>query len=437
MYPKPLKPLHNNRNVRNQADVALVKHRDTERFMASNDSSALNPLQRKLRRELPAAIADVLLPALTWRISKRRVTISVSNPLWREVFDQYASKLCQQTVESSGRQLTVLSPDPLENSHDKRKRTFKEFLTDPGNQFALATCRSICDAPGMLHNPLYIYGPPGVGKSHLISAIVHHFHQSLGNESAVYWSGREFVDTIVHQLAQRDQGSLHPTLQQASLIAVDDLEEIGDRAVAQEELYLLINHALEMGQQLVFGSRLPPRRIAHIEDRVSTRLSWGLCIGIDPPANETKSRFLRSVAGSFADDLSSNEISNLLRNYGNDMHHVLELGKRLATGERPEFDTPRASFDRILATVADSLGIRAGDIAGKGRQRQLVQARQASLLLGRLLTNHSLVALGGMVGGRDHSTVLHSLRQAQLRIDEDAQFAAWINDLQQEILSGH
>lgn len=398
-------------------------------------SSHNHPLQRKLRRELPPAIGDVLLPALSWRVSKRRLTISVINPLWREVFDRHALPICRKMAEGSGRQLTILSPDAQEHAQSKRRLSFDAFLSDPGNQFALATCRSICDAPGMLHNPLYMYGPPGIGKSHLLSALVQHFQQSLGSESAIQWPGREFVESIVPQLAKRGEGVLHSTLQQASLIAIDDLEEIGDRAVAQEELYLLINHALEMGQQLVFCARLPPRRITNIEDRVSTRLSWGLCIGIDPPVSETKSRFLRSIAGPMAEDLTTSEISDLLRNYGSDMHHVLELGKRLAAGERPEFDTPRASFDRILATVADSLGIRAGDIAGKGRQRHLVQARQASLLLGRLLTNHSLVALGGMVGGRDHSTVLHSLRQAEQRVNDDPTFAAWINDLQRSVMS--
>ena len=267
-----------------------------------------------------------------------------------------------------------------------------------------------------------------------MQAVAQDLGHTLGQESVIYWQGDEFTRSIAPQLSDQDGGDALQQLEQAALICIDGVEALSEMPVAQEELYLLINRALDQGQQLLLAVACHRKRIPQLEDRLSSRLAWGLSISIDPPVGETKVRLLRRIAGAAFDDLSNGEQLKLLDLHGGDMHQIVSLAQALVRGEVPLTTNANASFDRIISAAAKAYGVRPSDVAGKHRQRPFVLARQAALLLGRKLTDHSLVALGGMVGGRDHSTVLHSLQQAQKRLDEDADYGVLINQLSQEII---
>jgi chromosomal replication initiator protein len=185
----------------------------------------------------------------------------------------------------------------------------------------------------------------------------------------------------------------------------------------------------------VFAGRAAPRKLAGIEDRLVTRLAWGLAVGIEPPHSETRCALVRRLAGAAADGIENAELAAMVDTLAPDMHQAVRLAERLAQGERPGARDEVASFDRILQVVADRFGLRPGDIAGKRRHRQIAQARQMALLLGRRLTGHSLVALGGMVGGRDHSTVLYGIRQAEERLKHDPQLSRELAELTQQVLT--
>lgn len=397
-------------------------------------------IQRRLRAKIPEVISDVLLPALTFTIRPTEVIVVIANHSWADVFQVHARDACQEIVESFQRQLTFsIRQRSQSTGRDSAPMpaiamTFDSWLSDPGNQFALATCRGISEAPGTLHNPLYLYGPSGSGKTHLLQAVTNDLRQTLGVESVCHWSGEEFTRSITPHLSDQEDNEVAQQLEQAALICIDGVDALSEMPVAQEELYLLINRALDQGQQLLFSSQLPPKRIPQLEDRLSSRLAWGLSISIDPPVGETKVRLLRRMAGSAFDSLSNGEQLKLLDLHGGDMHQIVALAQSLLRGDVPLTTSANASFDRIISAAAKAYGVRPSDVAGKHRQRPFVLARQAALLLGRKLTDHSLVALGGMVGGRDHSTVLHSLQQAQKRLEDDPDYGLLINRLSQEII---
>lgn len=405
--------------------------------------SSGHALKRHLREGLPRSIAEVLLPALSWQTTSERLLINVHSDSWQPTFEQYAHALCKDFASRHGLNLVVSAPRnelPEAQSQDvpslpRVAMTFGTLLSDPGNQFAYATCRGIAEAPGVLHNPLYLYGPSGTGKSHLLHAVVHDLRSNLGNDSAYLCSGEEFARSVVPLLTDhKEPQQTPPMIAQASLIAIDGIDALSELPVAQEELYLLINRALEWGQQLLLSGSAPAKRIPKLADRLSSRLSWGLSISVDPPVLETRLHLLRRLLGSMADDYPSNELTRMVELHGSTMPLVQKLAAQLINGEKPSTSAPDASFDRIIAVAAKAYKVRSSDVAGKRRQRPFVLARQAALLLGRRLTNHSLVALGGMVGGRDHSTVLHSLQQAEERLHSDPDYAALITRLSQEIL---
>ncbi|TVR47048.1 MAG: AAA family ATPase [Planctomycetota bacterium] len=406
----------------------------------------LRLIRRLLRKALPVSIGSVLIPALGMRLSGRVWSLRVRNEAWRQVFDLYAIGPCQELATELGLQLeTITEADPYSQESgpppDKQlpllqapRPSLENFLADPGNQFAHATCRAISEAPGVLHNPLFIYGPRGVGKSHLLHAVAHSLAEQAGAEAVFSCSGSDFVRTVVPELHQNpDDSPLRRQIDQASLFAIDGMEALSERQIAQEELYLLINRALELGQQLLFTARHAPKRIPQLEERVSSRLAWGMSISIDPPVMETQLRFLRQLAGNSALQRNDSELSHQLSIHGGNMHQVLELARHLQDGSSAGAQPTQTSFDRIISVAARAYGVRPGDVASKHRQRPFVMARQAALLLGRRLTKHSLVALGGMVGGRDHSTVLHSLHIAEERLATDPDYAQLIAQLSAEV----
>ncbi len=407
--------------------------------MSGTDShaAATVDLMRQLRAELAPEIAEVLLPALKLRLSGTRLIALLPNTIWLEVFREHALELAERLLRPRNLALHLACRHANVEPAEGAVRSFATFLTDPGNQLALAACRRAVEAPGLEHNPLYLHGPEGCGKSHLLLAIAAEYRLAAGEAGVVELSGPTFVSGDAIELADRDRGrsGLRQRIEEAAAILFDQVEALASRQLAQEELFHLINSCLDRGQQLVFAGRAAPRKLLGLEDRLATRLSWGLAIGIETPHTETRCALLRHLVGSAADDIEPVELARLVDTYAPDMHQVVRLSERLIEGERPGLREEAASFDRILQVVADRYGLRPGDIAGKRRMRQVAHARQIALLLGRRLTGHSLVALGGMVGGRDHSTVLYGIRQAEERLRADPQVARELSELTQEVLA--
>ena len=399
--------------------------------------SAAGQLMRHLAKTLPAELTEVLLPALSLRGSGRRLVAMLPNPVWGDVFRDHAAEAARRWLKTRGLALHIVCRQEGAVRGAAGEQRFETFLQDPGNRLALTACKRAVEAPGLEHNPLYLHGAAGCGKSHLLAAMAAEYRAMLGSEAALEFTGPDFIAREAQQLAARGQTTaLRGRLQRAALICFDEVDALAGRAVAQEELFHLINSGLERGQQLIFAGRQAPRKLPGLEDRLVTRLAWGLTVAIEPPHSETRLALLRRIAGPAADDIEAAELARMIDAFAPDMHQVARLAERLAEGERPGASAELTSFDRIVQVVADRHGLRPGDIAGQRRHREVVRARQLALLLARRLTGHSLDALGGMVGGRDHSTVLYGIRQAEERLKRDEAMKRELAELTQEILGG-
>lgn len=390
-------------------------------------------LDRHLREVLSAELAENLLPVTEFRLAPGRVVALLPNPVWGDVFRDHAAEIVRAWLVPSGLALhqVVVRDAP---ASVRRGQRFSDFLQDPGNQLALAACRRVVDAPGLEHNPLYLHGPAGTGKSHLLAAVAAEFGDMVAADAVVRIDGTEFVAREAQQLADGAASELKARLDQAALICFDRIEALAGRALAQEVLFSLINEALDRGTQMVFAGHRPPQRLDDFAERVTSRLAWGLAVPLEVPQSETRSAVLAQLIGPLAEVLGAAELTQLVDHFAPDMHQVAKLAERLLAGERPSARSELASFDRIVRVVADHYGLRPADIAGQRRLRAVAHARQVALLLGRRLTSHSLVALGGMVGGRDHSTVLYGIRMVEERLEKDEDFVREIADLTRQVL---
>jgi chromosomal replication initiator protein len=403
---------------------------------ATSPEDVIRQVNQAVTSALPRELSEVLLPAIRWRAGGERLVAVLPNQVWQDLFHDHAAEPARKFLRSYNLSLHVVCRQDVEIQQRENERRFGNFLRDPGNQLALAACRRVVEAPGLEHNPLYLHGAAGCGKSHLLHAVAAEFRAMLGDQAVVELTGPGFVAREAQQLAERGSTPLRERLAQAAVICFDHVDALASRALAQEELFHLINSALEHGQQLVFAGQHAPRKMPGVEDRLVTRLAWGLAVSIEAPQIETRVALLRQLAGPVAEAMAPEELTRLIDTLAPDMHQVVKLVDRLAHGEKPASGTDVASFDRILQVVAERYQLRPGDIAGKRRLRQVALARQMALLLGRRLTAHSLEALGGMVGGRDHSTVLYSIRQAEERLI-DPEIAKEVAELTQKILGEH
>jgi chromosomal replication initiator protein len=403
--------------------------------MANPDPDTLiAPLMKALAQSLPGEVAEVLLPALRLRTSGSRLVVVVPNPVWRDTFQELAGDRLRSLIKAKGLTLQVVCRLDVADRAARNDQRFTTFLQDPGNQLALTACRRAVEAPGLEHNPLYLHGPPGCGKSHLLGAMAAEYRTMLDEQAVVAFTGADFVAREAQRLAERGSSPVRQRLEKAALITIDAVDALANRQLAQEELFHLINSALERGQQIAITGSAAPRKLPGFEDRLVTRLSWGLSVAIEAPHVETRLALLRRLGEQAASDIPAAELGRLVDAFAPDMHQVVKLAERLREGERPGLGDDYASFDRIVQVVAERYGLRPGDLAGKRRHREVAQARQLALLLGRRLTGHSLEALGGMIGGRDHSTVLYSIRQAEERVAAEPALQRDLAELTQRIL---
>lgn len=376
---------------------------------------------------LPPELAEALATVLRVQLQGSRVVVSLPNPIWGEAFARHAGPVFQRAAEERGWRLTTVV---MEDAAGGGERAFADWCEDPGNRLALAACRAVLREPGLVHNPLYLHGPPGCGKSHLLRALAAALADAVGAEAVVAMHGDEFVTRWTTILAAGGEEPLAARLRQAVLIACDGIDALSGHALAQEQFFLLLERALEQGQQVVVAGRQPPQRLPDMEERLSSRLAWGLVIELEPPQLETRLALLRRLCPAAA-AMDGQRLAALVQAEAPDMHAVGALAARLSQGEAS--GRPAASFDRILQLVASRFGVRAGDIVGPRRSRRIALARQAALLLARRCTDHSLVALGGLVGGRDHATVLYGIRQAEARAARDPEFARALAELARQL----
>lgn len=398
-------------------------------------------LSSALAADLPVELAEILLPTISVLSDHLGLALTVPNALWAAVVREHALPAAERWAARAapGISLRIIDLDqtPAEApTQERRERLFADFLEDPGNQLALAACRRVVEEPGLEHNPLYLHGPAGCGKSHLLAAVAGEFRAMLGDSAAVLLDGPGFVAVAAQELARRATDGLRARLEAAAVILIDGCDALAGRDLAQEELFHVVNAALDRGAQLLISGRVAPRRLPGFTERLASRLGWGLTVGLDAPHLETRVALVRRIAGPAATATTAAELTALVEAQAPDMHQAVILAERLRRGgvHLAARAPAVASFDVIVQAVADHFTLRAGDLTGKRRHAEVVQARGIALLLGRRLTSHSLEALGGMVGGRDHTTVLHALRTTELRVAADPQLQRAVHELSQQVL---
>ena len=345
------------------------------------------------------------------------------------------------------------APAPSAES-DGYDLTFDTFVVGPSNRFAHAACQAVASQPATLYNPLFIYGNSGLGKTHLLNAIANEFKKNYPDRSVVYAKSEAFTNEIIEAIARGTTPAFREKYRKADLFLMDDIQFIAGKISVQEEFFHTFNTLYEAKKQIVLTSDRPPKDISTLDDRLKTRFEWGLTADVQPPEFETRIAIIIRKAESVGLDIPEpvcEYIANRLKNNIRQLEgavkklrafHLLENKPiNIATAQAAISDIINnnqpapVTVDKIIEEVARTFsgnvpgGITPEDIRSKKRNANISMARQVSIYIAREITNMSMVEIGQTFGGRDHSTVVYAIRQAEQNIKKDPRTKALVDDI--------
>ena len=331
---------------------------------------------------------------------------------------------------------------------DSGEFTFDTFVVGESNKMAYAAARAVADGASDHYNPLFIYGDSGLGKTHLIYAIAHQIRARRPSAKIIYIKGDDFINEFI-ELVRAGRGSeFRAKYRDADLLLVDDVQFVAGKEQVQNEFFHTFNTLYEAGRQIVLTSDRPPSDMHLLDDRLRTRFEWGLLVDVQPPDFETRLAIVKNKAaqwGTVIDDdiaryIAENVTSNVRQLEGT-MNKILayrdligrEMDADAAHRAVEDFMKKNANLAptaaMIIAETSRYFGIDEQVIKGSARSREVVNARQAAMYLVRRMTALSTPDIGREFGGRDHTTVLHSLDQLEKKMKSDPSFSQTIKEI--------
>ncbi len=327
--------------------------------------------------------------------------------------------------------------------------TFEHFIVGSSNAFTHAACRAVADKPGYAYNPLFMFADSGLGKTHLLHAVGHAVKHARPDARVYYVSAERFTNEMIYAIQHAQTLAFRNKYRTVDVLLIDDIQFLAGKESTQEEFFYTFNALRDAHKQVVVTADKPPRDIPMLEERLTSRFNQGLVCDIKMPDLETRlailhSRHERDGEGVRVPDdaflLMADRIRNNVRDLEGCLVRVLALGsllKQEVTMPRVEdvishfvADEPdRLSPERILLAVSGSFGLSPEVMCGRRRTQSIAQPRQVAMFLLRQLTDLSLVEIGKVVGGRDHSTVLWACERVALRMTSDNGFAQKVDGL--------
>jgi len=362
----------------------------------------------------------------------------------------YAMNLVEEPEPTVPQPLQTAQPKPQQAENKKQIKhnlnpnfTFDTFVEGKANQLAAAAARQVSENPGGSYNPFFIYGGVGLGKTHLMQAIGNELLRKNPNARVVYLHSERFVADMVNALRHNKIDEFKRFYRSLDALLIDDIQFFANKDQSQEEFFHTFNTLLEGNKQVILTSDRFPKEVDGLEDRLKSRFGWGLTIQVEPPEFEMRVAILMKKASEFGlmmPDEVAFFLAKRLRGNVRDLEGALrrvsayaqfvqkplsvELVKE-ALKDLLALQQKMITLENIQKTVADYYKIRVADILSKRRSRNVARPRQMAMAIAKELTNHSLPEIGDAFGGRDHTTVLHAVRQINKlreedhRIDED------------------
>ena len=335
------------------------------------------------------------------------------------------------------------------NAQLSERYTFDNFVIGKSNELAAAAAHAVSQAPGRVYNPLFLYGDTGLGKTHLMQAVAHTVMERQSDIRITFIGTEQFTNEMIGSIRERTTQEFRRRYRETDLLLVDDVQFLKGKESTQEEFFHTFNALYEAGRQIILTSDRPPSEIPGLEARLVSRFQWGMVADIELPDLEHRIAILRNkavidhlemtipedVIRFIAEHVRSNvrelegSIIKLLA-YASLKHREITvdvareaLRDKLRPGESTVTSAAGLNSETIQQAVAKEWGVTTEGLRSKTRTKALTAPRQVAMYLMRELLGLQLVEIGAAFGGRDHSTVIHSLERVTTTIREDPTFA--------------
>jgi chromosomal replication initiator protein len=323
----------------------------------------------------------------------------------------------------------------------------------PGNQLAHAAALAVAEAPGEAYNPVFLHGPPGLGKTHLLGAIANYLHRHSPQLSVHYTTAESFTNEFVSCLQGNGIDQFKERYRRADVLLIDDVQFLQGKARTADEFFHTFNALYEGGAQIVLTADRVPAELSALAERLRDRFEWGLTVPVEPPDLATRLVFLGSLAREQTQQLPADALRALatktsanLRVLKGALTRAVALSSLTAsevTADSIESAVPGESVPTapsrgtdaaaVQRAVADRLGVSVAALLSPSRVAPVAQARQIAMYLTRELTHLSLPAIAKAFNRRDHTTVMHAIRKVERRALEDAALSRTLEQLHEEL----
>ena len=340
-----------------------------------------------------------------------------------------------------------------QNKQLNSRYNFNVFVEGKGNQFAKAAALSVAENPGQTpFNPLLIYSPPGLGKTHLLQAIGNMVMAEKPSYKLIYITGERFMFDFINSIQKNQTANFSKRYRDIDMLLVDDTQFFKNKEQTQEQFFHLFNYLYQNGKQIILTSDNHPNQMSGFKERLISRFQSGLVIDIQPPDLETRIAILMNkaehdgleipyevmefVASNIEGDIRTLEgaLVNLLALSSLKKQDIsLALAKAVLEKHVGPKQLNQISVEQIIKMVSKELKVKEKNILGKKRDMQIALARQICMFLSKKLTNLSLSNIGQQIGKRDHSTVIHAYKTIEKKIEKDVELKQIISKIERKI----
>ena len=329
--------------------------------------------------------------------------------------------------------------------------TFDSFVVGSSNQYAYTIAKSVAQKPGIMYNPVFIYGPTGLGKTHLIHAIGN--YSQANGKTIIYATIEQFMNDFTYNLRNQSMERFREKYRSCDILLIDDAQFLSNKIQTQEEFFHTFNELHSAGKQIILTSDKPPKSINGLEARLQSRFEWGLIADIGLPELETKIAIIKKKCELDGIDLNDEIVNYIAANMGDNIREIesaiinlnayaslmrqeitFEFAKNVMKEQIKE-RRENIHLEDIIAIISKELNIKPSEIKSKKRNKNIVEARRIGIYLARTLTPNSMPALASFFGMKDHTAVSHNMKKINELIETNETFKLKVDELKNRVLT--